>query len=233
LGHRLSEWCGHGPVLEEDIALSNIALDCIGQAINLLKLAGEVENKGRDEDHLAYFREAIEYKNLMLLEQPNTDFGYTMARQFFYDVFSLHLYEALQSSTLRPLADIAAKSLKEVRYHYRHSQQWILRLGDGTAESHRRIQQAIDELWMYTREMFLPDAVDQRLLSPGIAVDLASIEVLWRESVEAVLRQATLAVPQKTAYFSSGSRQGRHSEHLGLLLAQMQILPRSYPDAKW
>ena len=233
LGHRLSEWCGHGPVLEEDIALSNIALDCIGQAISFLRLAGEVEGNGRSEDRLAYFREAIDYKNLMLLEQPNTDFAYTMVRQFLYDAYTLHLYDILQSSAFEDLAAIAIKSLKEVRYHYRHSSQWMIRLGDGTADSHRRVQDAIDDLWMYTDEIFHVDAVEQRLLALGIAADNAAIRDEWDMQIKRVFDEATLQIPGEQGYSSRGSRQGRHSEHLGFVLAQMQILPRSYPNAQW
>lgn len=233
LGHRLSEWCGHGPILEEDIALSNIALDCIGQAISFLKLAGEVEGKGRDEDQLAYFREAIEFKNLMLVEQPNGHFGDTIARQFLFDVYSFYLYESLQESQFADLAAIAAKSLKEVQYHLRHSSQWVLRLGDGTVESHERIQKSFEDLWRFTAEMFDVDAVERRLIDAGIAVDNAALKPKWEARVADVLGEATLQVPGEQGYYSRGSRQGRHTEHLGHLLATMQILPRSYPDAKW
>lgn len=233
LGHRLSEWCGHGPILEEDIALSNIALDCIGQAISFLKLAGQVEGRGRDEDRLAYFREAIEYKNLMLLEQPNGHFGDTIARQFLFDVYSFFLYEALQNSTLGDLAAIAAKSLKEVQYHLRHSTQWVLRLGDGTEESHERIQASFDDLWRFSPEMFHVDAVEKRLIDTGIAADNAALKPRWDARVAEVFTEATLQVPGEQGYYSEGSRQGKHTEYLGYILAEMQILPRSYPDANW
>jgi len=232
LGHRLSEWCGHGPILEEDIALANIALDCIGQAIAFLKLAGEVESKGRSEDDLAYFREAIDYKNLMLLEQPKGDFAYTIARQFVFDVYSYHLLEELQNSTFEELAAIAAKSLKEVRYHLRHSSQWVLRLGDGTEESHQRIQNAFDKLWRFTGEIFQPDEIEKRLVAQKIVPDSAGLKAKWQKMVEDILTEATLSVPDES-YMISGSRQGRHSEHLGYILSEMQILPRSYPDAEW
>jgi ring-1,2-phenylacetyl-CoA epoxidase subunit PaaC len=233
LGHRLSEWCGHGPILEEDIALANIALDCIGQAASFLKLAGEVEGKGRDEDKLAYFREAIEFRNLMLLEQPNTDFAYTMARQFIYDAYSLHLYEALQASHFQPLAAIAAKSLKEVKYHFRHSSQWVLRLGDGTDESHQRIQTAFDDLWMYTKEIFAVDDIEKRLIAQNIIPDNNEMLPKWEADIQRILTEATLTVPGEQGYYSEGSRQGRHTEHLGYILSLMQILPRSYPNAQW
>lgn len=233
LGHRLSEWCGHGPILEEDIAMTNIALDLIGQSINFLKLAGEVEGNGRSEDDLAYHRDALEFKNLMLVEQPNGDFGYTMARQFVFDVYSFHLLEGLQNSQFEELAAIAAKSLKEVRYHLRHSSQWMLRLGDGTEESHRRVQTALDDLWMYTNEMFETDEIEQRLVKKGIAVDSSALKPEWERMVSEVLTRATLKVPGEQGYWSSGSRQGIHTEHLGYILADMQFLPRAYPDAKW
>ena len=195
LGHRISEWCGHGPILEEDIALANIALDYVGQAINFLKLAGEIESEGRSENDLAYFRDALDYKNLMLVEQPKGDFGYTVARQFLFDVYSFYLLEALQKSTLENLAAIAAKSLKEVRYHLRHSSQWVLRLGDGTEESHQRIQNAINDLWMYTGEMFLVDEVEQRLIELNIAPNGQILKTHWQQMVNDIFSQATLQTP--------------------------------------
>ena len=233
LGHRLSEWCGHGPILEEDIAISNIALDCVGQAIGFLKLAGEVEGKGRDEDKLAYFREAIDFRNLLLLEQPNGDYAYTIMRQFLFDAFSYHQYEALQESRFEALAAIAAKSLKEVRYHLRHSSQWVLRMGDGTEESHRRIQEALDDMWMFVFEMFESDALEHRLAAQGIAVDASALQPKWEEMIANVLSESTLRRPMEPGYQSSGGRRGRHSEHLGYILSEMQILPRSYPGAEW
>jgi ring-1,2-phenylacetyl-CoA epoxidase subunit PaaC len=232
LGHRLSEWCGHGPILEEDIALANLALDCIGQAIAFLKLAGEVEGEGRSEDDLAYYREAIDYKNLMLLEQPRGDFGYTIARQFVFDVYSYYLLEELQNSVFEELAAIAAKSLKEVRYHLRHSSQWVLRLGDGTEESHRRIQNAFEDLWRFTGEMFEPDALENRLTVQKIVPGSAGLKPKWQKMIDDILTEATLTVPVD-GYMVSGSRQGRHSEYLGHILSEMQILPRSYPKAEW
>ena len=232
LGHRLSEWCGHGPILEEDIAISNLALDCVGQAIQFLKLAGEVEGKGRSEDDIAYFRDVTEYRNLMMLELPKGDFGFTIARQFFFDVYSFHLMGSLQESNYEELAAIAAKSLKEIRYHLRHSSQWVLRLGDGTEESHQRIQDAVDDLWMYTGEMFEVDDVMQRLIDAKTIPPMPSLKTRWKEMVVDILNQATLQIPTDT-YMVSGSRQGRHTEHLGFILADMQFLPRAYPDGKW
>ncbi len=233
LGHRVSEWCGHGPILEEDIALTNLALDYLGQAINFLKLAGEVEGQGRSEDDLAYFREAIDYKNLMLVEQPRGDFGYTIARQFIFDAYSYHLMDALQDSQFEPLAAIAAKTLKEATYHLRHSSQWMLRLGDGTDESRQRVQDALEDLWMYTGEMFESDQVETRLAKQKFVVESSSLRDKWRETATKVIGEATLKMPSDERYMSKGSRRGLHTEHLGHLLSEMQILPRSYPDAKW
>lgn len=233
LGHRVSEWCGHGPILEEDIALANIALDSIGQAVNFLKLAGEVEGQGRSEDDLAYFREAIDYKNLMLVEQPRGDFGFTIARQFLFDAYSYHLMQGLQISQFEPLAALAEKTIKEETYHLRHCSQWMLRLGDGTEESHQRVQDALEDLWMYTGEMFESDPVETRLAEQKYIVPGSSLRTKWMETITRVLEEATLEQPSNKRYMSTGSRQGRHSEHLGYLLADMQILPRSYPDAKW
>ena len=231
LGHRLSQWCGHAPVLEEDIALANIALDLIGQATHFLRLAGQVEGKGRDEDALAYFRDAIEYRNVKLVELPNGDYGRTIVRQFLFDAWRALLVERLQRSTHAELAGIAAKAHKEARYHVRHSGEWVVRLGDGTDESHRRTQTALDELWPYTGELFAADEVDRRL-GGAIAPDPAAPEPAWREVVSDVIRRATLTLPAD-GYMHSGGRQGRHTEHLGHLLDEMQILARSHPGAKW
>jgi ring-1,2-phenylacetyl-CoA epoxidase subunit PaaC len=231
LGHRLSEWCGHGPVLEEDIALANVALDLIGQATHFLRLAGQVEGKGRDEDALAYFRDAIDYRNVKLVELPNGDYGRTIVRQFLFDAWSVLLLEELQRASHTELAGIAAKAYKEARYHVRHSGEWVLRLGDGTEESHRRAQTALDELWPYTGELFAADEVD-RLLAGAITPEPAALEPAWREVVSDVVRRATLTQPPDE-YMHSGGRQGRHTEHLGHLLDEMQILARSHPGAKW
>jgi ring-1,2-phenylacetyl-CoA epoxidase subunit PaaC len=231
LGHRLSEWCGHGPVLEEDIALANVALDLIGQATHFLKLAGQVEGKGRDEDALAYLRDAIDYRNVKLVELPNGDFGRTIVRQFLFDASSVLLLEKLQGAAHAEVAGIAAKAYKEARYHVRHSGEWVLRLGDGTEESHRRAQTALDELWPYTGELFAADETD-RLLAGGIAPDQAALKPTWGDLVSDVVRRATLTLPAD-GYMHSGGRQGRHTEHLGHLLDEMQILARSHPGAKW
>jgi ring-1,2-phenylacetyl-CoA epoxidase subunit PaaC len=232
LGHRLSEWCGHAPILEEDIALANIALDLIGQGSLFLKLAGEAEGAGRSDDALAYFREAIDFRNALLVELPKGDFAFTTVRQFLFSSFAaLHL-EALSQSAVRDLAGVAAKALKETRYHVRHTGEWVLMLGDGTGESHARAQQAVDELWRFTGELFMEDEVDAALARAGIAPALAPLEPRWRSQVEEVLRRATLRVPQ-VDYMQRGGRQGRHTEHLGHLLAEMQILARSFPGAAW
>ena len=232
LGHRLSEWCGHAPILEEDIALANIALDCIGQANALYSIAAELEGKERTADDLAFFRNERDFKNLQLLEQPNEDFAFTIARQLFYDQYSILLYQKLKESSFNPLSGIAEKSLKEITYHVRHSKQWVLKLGDGTEESHLKIQNAIDALWVFTNEMFANDKVIDELVNSNIIPNLHSLKEEWIASISKILDEATLALPQ-TEDFTSGSRDGIHSEYLGHLLAEMQILPRSFPNAKW
>jgi ring-1,2-phenylacetyl-CoA epoxidase subunit PaaC len=233
LGHRLSEWCGHAPVLEEDIALTNIALDEIGQASAFLHLAGEVEGGGQTEDDLAYFREATRFTNVQLVEQPNRDFASTMARQFLFDAHSYFLLEILQKSAHKGLAGVAAKGFKEATYHLRHSKEWMLRLGDGTEESHRRLQSAVDDLWPFTKELFAFDETESALTDLGIIPEIESLEKKWNDLVLAVFASATLAVPASNGYMVSGSRSGKHSEHLGHLLAEMQILARSFPGVKW
>jgi ring-1,2-phenylacetyl-CoA epoxidase subunit PaaC len=232
LGHRLSEWCGHGPILEEDIALANIALDLIGQATLYLKLAGETEGKGRSEDDLAYFRDAIDYRNVQLVELPNGDYAMTMVRQFFFDVFSYHVLEQLQSSKHTEIAGIAAKGFKEVRYHVRHSSEWVVRMGDGTEESHARAQKAVDHLWRFTGEMFQADDVDRAMKDDGIGADVEAIKPKWNEIVTDVLNRATLVIP-KDPPAMTGGRRGRHTEHLGHMLSEMQIVARSHPGAQW
>ena len=232
LGHRLSEWCGHGPILEEDIALANIALDLIGQATLYLKLAAETEGKGRSEDDLAYFRDAIEYRNVQMVELPKGDYAFTTVRQFFFDVFSYHVLEQLQSSRNSEIAGIAAKGFKEVRYHVRHSSEWVVRMGDGTEESHSRAQKAVNELWRFTAEMFQADAVDRAMKDEGIGADLDAIKPKWDSVVTDVLNRATLAIPSDSPAMTGG-RRGRHTEHLGHMLSEMQIVARSHPGAEW
>lgn len=233
LGHRLSEWCGHAPELEEDIALINVALDLVGLSRALLTYAGEVEGADRDEDRLAYFRDDTQYRNLLLVERPNGNFADTIARQFVYDAFAVEFWGALTSCRDERLAGIAAKALKEARYHRRHSSEWAIRLGDGTELSHRRMQDALDEIWPYTGEMFEMDAVDEALVAAGLGVDLAALKPAWDAHIDRVLEEATLARPADGWMQTGGKRLGRHSEHLGHLLAEMQWLPRAMPDARW
>ncbi len=232
LGHRLSEWCGHGPILEEDIALANIALDLIGQATLMLKLAAETEGKGRTEDELAYFRDTVDFRNVHLVEFPKGDYAFTIVRQFLFDVFSYHVLEELQKSSNTELAGIAAKGFKEARYHVRHSSEWVLRLGDGTAEGHARTQKALNELWRFTPEMFDADAIDREMAESGIGADLAAIKPKWETIVRDVLARATLTIPDDPPAMTGG-RKGRHTEALGLMLAEMQSVARAYPGASW
>ncbi len=232
LGHRISQWCGHGPILEEDIALANIALDLIGQANNLLQLAGKVEGAGRDQDALAYFREAVAYRNTLISELPPGDFGFTIVRQLLVSVQSMLLLEGLQRSAHTDLAGISAKALKEARYHARHSADWVVKLGDGTDESHQRAQRSLDELWRYTGELFETDPVEARLVSRGIGVDSSTLRDAWHVQIAQVVDRATLKLPAD-AFMLSGGRVGRHTEHLGHMLAEMQIVARSYPGVTW
>lgn len=232
LGHRNSEWCGHGPVLEEDIATANIALDLLGQATHFLRLAGELEGQGRDEDALAYWRDENRFTSLLMLELPRGDFGFTILRQFLFDAWSFHHLEGLSRSTHPDLAALAAKAHKECRYHLRHSSEWVLRLGDGTEESHLRMQAALDELWPWTGELFWQNDVDSELGAKGIVPDLETLRAPWQAMVGDVLGRATLTVPNASMRMTGG-RLGRHTEHLGHLLAEMQIVARSHPGVKW
>jgi ring-1,2-phenylacetyl-CoA epoxidase subunit PaaC len=224
LGHRLSEWCGHGPVLEEDIAMTNIALDLVGQATTLLNYAGELEGKGRDADALAFLRFDREY--------PNGDFGMTMMRQFLFDAYRLPLYEHLQNSTDANLAAIAEKSLKETKYHLKHSSEWVIRLGDGTEESHRRVQEALDTLWRYTDELFHEDEDEKKLASSGVVPAISEIRDEWKANVDRIFDEATLTIPSNN-WKHSGGRKGMHSEHLGYILAELQYMQRAYPNMQW
>ena len=232
LGQRLGEWVGHAPALEEDLALGNLALDLIGQARLLLTYAGEVEGRGRDEDALAFLRDAPQFANLTLAEQPNGDFGRTVVRQWLIDAWQLQVYDALQRSTDRRLAAIAAKALKETRYHYRFSSSWVVRLGDGTEESRRRVQASVDELWRFTSELFAADELEDRLARAGVAPTLSDLQPRWSEAVAKVFELATLTRPSSTAYPWHGKR-GVHTEHLGHMLGEMQHLQRTYPGARW
>ncbi|HNM24300.1 MAG TPA: phenylacetate-CoA oxygenase subunit PaaC [Saprospiraceae bacterium] len=232
LAQRLGEWCGHGPVLEQDIALTNIALDLLGQARMLYTYAGELEGKGRDEDALAYLRDVYQYRNVLLTEQPNEDWAFTIARQFFFDTFNYFNYKCLCQSSDERLAAIAEKALKETTYHLRFSSEWMLRLGDGTAVSHDKIQKAVNELWSFTGELTTPNATEQALAGLGIAPDLQQIKPLWEKKVAAVLQEATLDKPA-AAWMQTGGKDGRHTEYLGFILAEMQYLQRTYPGQNW
>jgi ring-1,2-phenylacetyl-CoA epoxidase subunit PaaC len=232
LGHRLSEWCGHAPMLEEDMALANMALDLLGQSRELYSYAAKVEGRGNDEDKFAYLRDVRQYRNLLLVEQPNGDFARTMVRQFFYAVFADLYWRAMMNSKDATLAAIAAKSEKETAYHVRHCSEWIVRLGDGTEESHARAQEAIDHLWAYTGEMFEVDAAERGLIDAGIAVDPAGLKAQWLKIVSGVVAEATLALPSND-WMQRGGRIGHHSEHLGHLLSELQSLQRSFPGATW
>lgn len=232
LGQRLGEWIGHAPALEEDLALANIGLDLIGQARYLLSYAGELEGKGRDEDALAFLRDPADFTNLTLVEQPNLDFGHTIVRQFLFDAWQIELFERLQSSTDTRFAELAAKALKETRYHLRFSSGWLVRLGDGTPESHRRVQDSLDSLWKLTHELFAPSETDQAAAACGLGPELATLQASWSAKVEQVLLEATLKRPADVAYHWHGKRS-QHSEHLSRLLAEMQIMQRTYPGAKW
>ena len=232
LGQRLGEWVGHAPALEEDLGLANVALDLIGQARLLLSYAGEVEGRGRDEDQIAFLREHGEYLNAVLVEQPNGDFGKTIVRQVLVDAFQLELYERLSVCADERLAAIAAKSVKEIRYHLRYSGAWLMRLGDGTEESHERVQTALVALWPLTVELFAEDDLDRAMAECGIAPRLADVQTAWLDRLDAILTQATLQRPKDRPYPWHGKR-GQHSEHLGYMLAEMQHLQRTYPGARW
>lgn len=232
LGHRNSEWCGHGPALEEDIAIANISLDLIGQTQLWLGLAGEVEGAARSADDLAYLRDAFDFRNLLLLERPNEDFGLTLMRQFLFDAWHLPMLKGLMSSTDTRIAEIAEKCVKEAAYHLDRSTDLIIRLGDGSAESHRRMQSSLNELWSYTGEMFEFDDLDPALITDGVVPAAQDISLAWDEHVRAALKAATLTVPDDD-FVRRGGKNGIHSEHLGFLLAEMQFLQRAYPGASW
>jgi ring-1,2-phenylacetyl-CoA epoxidase subunit PaaC len=232
LGHRLSEWIGHAPALEEDLALGNMGLDLIGQARAFYSYAGEVEGKGRDEDQLAYFRDAQDWRNVLLVEQPNGDFAATIIRQFLFAAYVHPLYAALAKSKDATLAAIAVKAEKEMAYHIRHSGEWVIRLGDGTEESCERAQTALDELFAYTTELFESDEIERALIDAGIAADPANLRSEWERTIQRVFTEATLKIPAQS-FAQTGGRKGRHSEHLGYILADMQFLQRTYPGAQW
>lgn len=232
LSHRLSEYSSNGPFLEEDLSITNVALDLIGQAESFYKYAAELKG-GVTADDIAYKREEVDYLNLHLVEYPNEDFAFITVRQFFMDAYNYYLYTALKGSSDSTIAAIAAKSLKEVTYHLKRSGEWMLRLGDGTEESHDRVQTAVNELWMYTDELFDMDETDQELISKGVAVDLDEIEKQWNEKVNAILAEATLEKPEHVKHSLKYGKKGGHTEFMGFILNDMQYLPNRYPDATW
>lgn len=233
LSQRLSAWCGKGPALEEDMALTNVALDLIGQARFWFSYAGEIEGAGRDEDKLAFLRDAHDFRNLLLVEQPNGNYADTLARQFYFDAWHYHLLQQLTKSSDARIAAVAEKSLKEVIYHLRRSGDLVVRLGDGTEQSRDLMQTALDDLWMFTDEMFQADAADRAMIVLGVAPDLADLRKPWLDHVCEIFAEATLVVPPMNAWMQKGGKQGVHSENLGFLLAEMQFLPRAYPGTAW
>ncbi|GAA0749171.1 MULTISPECIES: 1,2-phenylacetyl-CoA epoxidase subunit PaaC [Flavobacteriaceae] len=232
LGQRLGELCGHGPSLETDIACTNMSLDLLGQVRSYYQYATKIAGDGRTEDDIAMLRKEREYFNVLLVEQPNTDFGYTMARQFLFDVYHFLMLTELEKSTDLNLSAIAKKSIKEVSYHKRFSSDWIKRLGDGTEESHSRIQTAINDLWTYTDELFHQTEADKAMVAEGVGVDVTKLKDAYYEEVNAVLEEATLSVPE-SKYFQKGGKQGIHTEHMGYLLADLQYMQRTYPNMEW
>lgn len=241
LGHRNSEWCGHGPVLEQDIAITNISLDLIGQSRYFYQYAAELMNGDKasplktepvTEDTLAYLRDSREFKNCLLVEQPNGDWAKTILRQFLFSTYQFYLYGQLQNSKDNQIAAIAEKSLKEVTYHLRWSSEWVIRLGDGTKESRQRMLNAIDELWMFTGELFSVTGFELKVLSDGIAVDPALIRVPWEEKVKEIFNEATLPYPSKV-FMQAGGKEGVHTEHMGYVLAELQFMQRAYPNSEW
>lgn len=232
LGHRLGEWCGHAPNVEIDIALTNIALDLIGQARAFYQYAAQLEGKNRTEDDLAYLRLENQYHSLLLVEQPNEDFAETIARNFYYDSFAVPYFQALCHSTDNTLSAIAQKAIKEARYHLRFTSEWVIRLGDGTPESHTRMQNALNQLWQYTGELFTPSQAEAILEQQQIAPNLLDIQTKWLQTIQQITTQATLTIPSGT-WFQKGGKQGNHTEHLGYMLADIQHLQRTYPGAQW
>jgi ring-1,2-phenylacetyl-CoA epoxidase subunit PaaC len=232
LAHRLSEWCGHGPVLEQDIALTNVALDLLGQTRMYYAYALENDPQQRNEDDLAGLRDAHQFHNIQLVEFPNTDWAYTIARQFFFDTWHYLYIAEMRNSPDQKLAEIAEKAFKEITYHQRFSSEWMLRLGDGTAVSHEKIQAAVNELWTFTGELTTPNAVDIAAAEAGIAPDLTAMSAAYYARVHAVLAEATLQIPN-VSWMQKGGKTGKHTEHLGYILADMQFLQRAYPGSKW
>lgn len=232
LGHQLSQWCGHGPELEEDIAIINTALDLLGHARSLYTYAAQVEGKGRTEDDLAYLREEREYTNALITELPNGHYGDTIARQLLVDQFNFLVFSELVNSKDETIAAIAAKAIKEIRYHLRRSKEWTLRLGDGTEESHDKIQQSFNDVWMYTGDLFVQNESDAEIIKAGIGPDMKNLYPVWKANVKAVLEEATLKMPEES-WMQSGSKAGKHTEHMGYLLAELQYMQRAYPGCEW
>ena len=232
LGQRLGELCGHGPSLETDIAMTNISLDLLGQTRSYYQYVAKMQGGEATEDTVAFLRLEREYKNVLLVEQPNTDFGYSIARQFLFDVFHLALLEELQNSKDEMLAAIAKKSIKEVLYHTRFSSDWIKRLGDGTEESHQRVQQAINDLWIFTDELFHLTDADLAMIESGVGVDVSSLKETYYVKLNQVLLESTIEIPQ-VEYFQKGGKHGVHTEHMGYILTEMQFMQRTYPNMTW
>lgn len=232
LGHRLSELCGHGPTLETDIALTNISLDLFGQVRNYFQYAAKLKGEGKTEDDIAFLRYSQEYKNALLLEQPNTDFAYIIVRQFFFDAYHLPLLEQLTKSNDEQIAAIATKSLKEVKYHLQFSSSWMKRLGDGTAESHGKMQAAVNKLWRFTNEFFQESKIEAEMKSFGIGANLEEVKAIFEASVYRVAEEATLEIPN-TKWFQKGGKKGIHTEHFGYILADLQYMQRAYPNMEW
>lgn len=239
LGHRNSEWCGHGPILEQDIAITNISLDLIGQSRNFYQYAAQLINETSEqpgneatEDSLAYLRDAFDFKNCLLVEQPNGDWAATTLRQFLFSTYQYFLYTQLQNCNDTQLAAIAEKALKEVTYHLRWSSEWIIRLGDGTEESHLRMNKAIDDLWMYTGELFVPANYEIYAAENLFGTDINLLKDNWLKKVADVFEEATLTIPENT-FMQHGGKEGIHSEHLGFILAEMQYVQRAYPNSNW
>lgn len=232
LGQRLAEWCGHGPILEQDIALSNIALDHLGQARMLMQYAAKIKEGDYSEDQMAFFRDVFEYYNVLIVELENGDWGKTITRQFLFDTFNYFFYTELLKSKDTQLREIAQKAIKEITYHAQWSAEWLIRLGDGTEESHERVQNSLNELWPFTGELFAMDEVDEEMIKTGIGVDLNPIKEAWHQKTAQIIEMATLEKPED-GWMQSGGKQGEHSEYLGYVLAEMQHLPRMHPTASW
>jgi len=233
-GHRLSEWTGHGPQLEVDMALSNIALDSMGAARSLYQYAAELEGGDKTEDSYPYLRDVLQFKNVLLVEQPNGNFADTIAKSFYFDCFQFHFYTALQNSKDKRLAEVAAKSLKEVAYHWRYSKGWVIKLGDGTEESKEKMQTALNAFWDYTGELFTPTDLENEMLQEEIAPKIEDLKDAWQKSIDAALEEAGLSITDTTGpWHHAGGKNGRHSEHLGFILAELQFVQRAYPNSEW